>query len=117
MVNKQFPQDKKCLILHRMAMFNFSLWGIKKQPAAFSKCKKKWEELLTYCQEIDAPQIQCVQDVKNIFDSWKSCFNQKVARKNKSGAGPGRPFTDADKILYNLLRENPYHKKKKVGTL
>ena len=113
----QFPQDKKVFILNYMRMHNFVLWGVKKNGHDFKKSKTKWEELYAYCQSIDAPYVQCVQEVRNLFDGWKHTFAQKVKRKSKSGAGPGREFTEADKILYHLLRENPYHNKDKVGTV
>ena len=115
---KQFPHDTKKLILHRMAMWNFSLWpGSKKGPKAHAQWTKKWEELKDYCMGLDAPRVQGVQDVKNLFESWKSTFRTKCKSKKKSGAKPGRPFTEADKILDNLLQENPYHTKKQVSTM
>ena len=113
-----FPQDKKENILYQMGMNNFSLWPAhKKSPEGFSRSKKAWERLYHYCQEIDAPNVQCVQDVKDLFDSWKQSLTQKKKRKSTSGAGRGRAYTEADKILDNILRENSYHEKNTVGTM
>ena len=112
-----FPQDKKEKILHRMSLKNFNLFcATKKSPEAARRSSKAWEELFHYCQEIEAPHVQCVQDVKNLFESWKNSLNQKKKRKNSTGAGRQRDYYESDKILENLLNENPFHLKKTVGT-
>ena len=109
-VKKNFPEDKKVFILNRMRVFNTALWN--SDPLGESRRDMEWKELLKYCLSIDAPQIQCVSDVKRIWASWKASYSQKVVRKSESGAGGKkvtRKYTTADTLIYNIQHENPYH--------
>ena len=113
-----FPEDKKCLILNRMRLLNLDLWNTKALDNP--KTVKAWEQLLAYAQSLDCPEIQCVKDLRKIFAKWKTNFRQKIVKRNDSGAGGKnicRQLKQSDTTIDNIIRENPYHEKREVGSL
>ena len=112
-----FPTDIKVRILLRIRPVNRILFGTLTPEYNIARRRNEWAKVLKYCQEeINAPDINSVSDIKTKFQSWKKALAQKVKRTKTTGSEGGQDFSEAERLLHAILNENPCTKRSQVQT-
>ena len=97
-------------ILKKMKIDNQILWGKLPTGTTLTDRGKKWGELLTFVKGLCPTPEKFKKRV--LLDFWakaKKDFTLKATNEKQTGKSPGKPWTDEDKLIFDIIGNNLSH--------